>query len=118
MSTTRIYTFDKYTYWPVETSILEAIFSSNSSHFRYFVAENDEVTSETERFVPRPSAPHATKTPVPDYVDDDDAANEMRRKRRILKFSCLAAFSLLMAGAALALSRRFPECSEDVGENE
>ena len=81
------------------------------------MAENDEVTSETEGVVPRPSAPHATKTPVPDYVDDD-AANEMRRKRRILKFSCLAASSLLMAGAALALSRRFPECSEDVGENE
>ena len=98
-------------------SILEAIFDTNSSHFRYFVAENDEVTSETERFVPRPCAPHATKTPVPDCVNDD-AVNEMRRKRRVLKFSCLAAFSLLTAGAALALSRRFPECSEDVGENE
>ena len=42
--------------------------------FRYFVAENDEVKGETDRFMQQ-SAPHATKTQVPDddNVDAKDA---------------------------------------------
>ena len=78
--------------------------------FRYFVAENDEVKGETDRFMQQ-SAPHATKTQVPED-DNVDAVTEHRRRRRILKLTCLAASSLLMAGAAaLVLSQRFPECS-------
>ena len=84
-----------------------------SPDFRYFVAENDEVKGETDRFLQQ-SAPHATKTQVPHDDDDSvDAVTGQRRRRRILKFTCLAAASsLLTAGAAaLVLSQRFPECS-------
>ena len=83
-----------------------------SPDFRYFVAENDEVKGETDRFIQQ-SAPHATKTQVPHDDDSVDAVTGQRRRRRILKFTCLAAASsLLTAGAAaLVLSQRFPECS-------
>ena len=76
--------------------------------FRYFVAENDEVKGETEGFIQQ-SAPNATKAKV--LVEDDAVTvEEQRRGRRILKYACLAALSLLMAGATLVFSQRFPEC--------
>ena len=93
--------------------VLQFIFFLLSPDFRYFVAENDEVKGETDRFLQQ-SAPHATKTQVPHDDDDSvDAVTGQRRRRRILKFTCLAAASsLLTAGAAaLVLSQRFPECS-------
>ena len=80
------------------------------------MAENDEVKDEADILIQQ-SNPNATKTQVPDA--DVAVTEEVQRRRgRILKFACLAALSLLMAGSALVLSQRFPECSPSEGKEQ